>query len=186
MDIHEPLLFKLKLLSNIQIGDKLNIIENEIGIDKYSHFQFLNRWYNQSNREKSIIYINDMLNQLKITLDQLLNEAFIISVQTQSNNNIEENILLPPPPLLAPPLLAPPLLTPPLLPVQYINNSSLVKLYNLEETKKSICSMYIQSIDDSIIGIKNLKYTYRDDIKLLINCNFFFYNNNIYIFLKKK
>ena len=150
MDIHEPLLFKLKLLSNIQIGDKLNIIENEMGIDKYSHFQFLNRWYNQSNRDKSIIYINDMLIQLSITLDQLLND-------TQNNNIISttEEILLPPPPL------------------NTSSSSSLQKLYNLEETKKSICSMYIQSIEDSIIGIKNLKYTYRDDIKLLTKLDSF-------------
>lgn len=70
----EQVFVNLKLISKIEIGDKLIHTEGKfINIDR-SMFPFLTRWFQNVNRTKNVYFINNILNNAFNYNDKLIDE----------------------------------------------------------------------------------------------------------------
>ena len=67
----------LKIISLIQKNEKLCIRKGHLQIDKVSYFRFLKRYYYNDSRESTIIYIKEIIKNIKI----------ICNVCNVNNNN---------------------------------------------------------------------------------------------------
>lgn len=87
----------LKVLSKIQVSNKLSIKESHINIDD-SYFQCINRYINNDSRESSIKYIEDINAGIEAEIEKILSENTENShlKDTPSNllMNISQNLIL--------------------------------------------------------------------------------------------
>ena len=89
--LFDKMIYELDLISKLQIGDKLCVKNDELSIDKASRTQFLYRWFNQSNRDRSLLYLSDMINRLS-NLVEIIIEGKIVS-EMKITSNAMRNIL---------------------------------------------------------------------------------------------
>jgi len=76
----EDIFVNLRLISKIEVGDKLIRIEKHVNIDN-SYFQSITRWFNGSNRKESINFINLVLNKSFELNDKILSNKTEESAQ---------------------------------------------------------------------------------------------------------
>ena len=79
----------LKVLSKIQVSNKLSIKESHINIDD-SYFQFINRYLNSNSRESSIKYIEDINLGIDNQIEKILSE----DVKEKHLNDTPSNLLM--------------------------------------------------------------------------------------------
>ena len=63
------ILTNLKIISLVQINEKLSIIHGHLQID-YNPLQFLKRWFNRDSRKTIIIFLNDLLKKINLLFDK--------------------------------------------------------------------------------------------------------------------
>lgn len=81
----------LKVLSKIQVSNKLSIKESHINIDD-SYFQCINRYINNDSRESSIKYIEDINARIDSEIEKILNENTENSHLKDTPSNLLMNI----------------------------------------------------------------------------------------------
>lgn len=138
----DNLLLELKILSNVKEFDKISIRDNLV-IDSPHMLQFISRKIGGDSRDKTINYIDTIINDIFSILDLLLEEeiekAEPISIinktqYTYSNTNKNKNI----------------------------SN----KKNNFKDTTINIYQTINQNLTESIGGLQNLKITYLNDITM--------------------
>ncbi len=77
----EDVFVNLRLISKIEVGDKLIQTEKYVNIDT-SFFKFFTRWYYGTNRNNTMEFINTILNKAFELNNNLLDEKTDESVQT--------------------------------------------------------------------------------------------------------
>ena len=85
----ENLLINLKVLGLLEKNQKVSINGNLIVIDYNTLFQGIRRWWYESNREKGIIFIGTLINNLDSKYKQLIRKK-----NTISNNKLINTIQL--------------------------------------------------------------------------------------------
>ena len=70
----DHILINLKIISSIEINDKLTFKNKNLIIDSSSVFQGVKRWWNSSDRHKSLIEIQNIIEKVKEILKQLNEE----------------------------------------------------------------------------------------------------------------
>lgn len=138
----DNLLLELKILSNVKEFDKISIRDNLV-IDSPHMLQFISRKIGGDSRDKTINYIDTIINDIFSILDLLLEEeiekAEPISIinktqYTYSDTNKNKNI----------------------------SN----KKNNFKDTTINIYQTINQNLTESIGGLQNLKITYLNDITM--------------------
>ena len=61
----------LKIISLIQKNEKLCIRKGHLQIDKVSYLRFLKRYYYNDSRESTIIYIKEVIKNIKIIINNI-------------------------------------------------------------------------------------------------------------------
>lgn len=82
-------LINLKVLALLEKNQKISINDNLIVIDYNTLFQGLRRWWYESNREKTIIFIDNLINNLDTDYKKLIKKK-----NTVSNNKLINTIQL--------------------------------------------------------------------------------------------
>ena len=82
-------LINLKVLALLEKNQKISINDNLIVIDYNTLFQGLRRWRYESNREKTIIFIDNLINNLDTDYKKLIKKK-----NTVSNNKLINTIQL--------------------------------------------------------------------------------------------
>lgn len=77
----EDIFVNLRLISKIDVGDKLVLTDKHVNIDT-SYFQSLTRWYRGANRNNSIKFISVVLINAFELNDRLLEDKSEESIQT--------------------------------------------------------------------------------------------------------
>ena len=85
----ENLLINLKVLALLEKNQKISVTGDLIIIDYNTLFQGIRRWWYESNREKSIIFIDTLINNVDSTYKQLIRKK-----NTVSNNRLINTIQL--------------------------------------------------------------------------------------------
>lgn len=81
----------LKVISKIQVSNKLSIKESHINIDD-SYFQCINRYINNDSRESSIKYIEDINAGIDTEIEKILSENTEKSHLKDTPSNLLINI----------------------------------------------------------------------------------------------
>lgn len=77
----------LVLLSKIQPGDKLIYTSNILNIDR-SYLQSVRRWYNSNDRNKTTQFINIIIDQTFIMIDNILGDETFITLSSETRDII--------------------------------------------------------------------------------------------------
>lgn len=85
----ENVLINLKVIALLEKNQKISINGNLIVIDYNTLFQGIRRWWYESNREKGIIFIDTLINNVDSNYKQLLRIK-----NTVSNNKLINTIQL--------------------------------------------------------------------------------------------
>ena len=76
----------LKIISLIQKNEKLCIRKGHLQIDKVSYLRFLKRYYYNDSRESTIIYIKEIIKNIKIIINNNQNNNSSMNhINTQNN-----------------------------------------------------------------------------------------------------
>lgn len=76
-EITDTILVNLKIISKINPSDKLKIYNNHTSIEKESLLSSVSRWYHGDSRDKSIVFIKNVINDgINITND-IMNSTYI-------------------------------------------------------------------------------------------------------------
>ena len=86
----ENLLINLKVIALLEKNQKISINGNLIVIDYNTLFQGIRRWWYESNREKGIIFIDTLINNVDSDYKQLIRKK----KNTVSNNKLINTIQL--------------------------------------------------------------------------------------------
>ena len=85
----ENVLINLKVLALLEKNQKISINGNLIIIDYNTLFQGIRRWWYESNREKGIIFIDTLINNLDSDYKKLIRKK-----NTVSNNRLINTVQL--------------------------------------------------------------------------------------------
>ena len=71
---NNQLIIKLKLLSKLQVGDKIEVNNDDFIIIKPSLTSSIYRWYMKHDRTISIIYLENLFANIQIAIEELLQQ----------------------------------------------------------------------------------------------------------------
>lgn len=99
-DFIDNIITNLKILSMININDKLNVRNGHLQIEKDSILQFFKRWINKDSREITIIFIKVLIKNLNILVSSLINKnkfskedsLFILTRILNETDNVEKGL----------------------------------------------------------------------------------------------
>lgn len=83
----DKLHMNLVLLSKIQSGDKLTFNSNVLNIDR-SYLQGIWRWYNSCDRQKTIQYINTIIEQTFKAIDLIIVDESYMTLSSETRDMI--------------------------------------------------------------------------------------------------
>lgn len=137
----DKLLLELKILSNVKEFDKLSVKDNLV-IDSPHLLQFISRKIGGDSRDKTITFIDSIINDIFGILDLLLEEeiekAEPISMMNTTQYTYSNNIA----------------------------NKNIKKKKNFKDATINIYQTINQNLTESIGGLQNLKITYLNDITM--------------------
>jgi len=67
----DNLITNLKIISMIQINEKLCIRKGHLQIDTSSNFQFVKRWFFRDSRDMVLIYLRDLIRNITILFSKI-------------------------------------------------------------------------------------------------------------------
>lgn len=73
----DSILVNLKILSMIQINQKVSISKGYLQID-YSPLQCLKRWWNHDSRDSLLTFLNDLIKKIQSIIDKNQDSTFLI------------------------------------------------------------------------------------------------------------
>jgi len=141
MDL-DNLLLELKIISNLKEYDKLDITpESSLRIDSPHFLQFLTRTYNSNSRDKSIDYLNELIEKIFKITDELLEKEMEKKkpISTLHVSDTKTNGL-------------------------YLNKNMELTKIQFKDDIISIFQNINQHLMTSIGGLQNLKITYLNDV----------------------
>ena len=84
-DYIDNIITNLKVISLIQVNDKLNIRKGHLQIDKESNMRSIYRWLNRDSRDIVLKYIKDILRNIYLTVNK-------IKTTLKNKESIEEHV----------------------------------------------------------------------------------------------
>lgn len=72
-DYVDNIITNLKVISFVQVNDKLNIRKGHLQIDKESNMRSIYRWINRDSRDIVLKYIKDIIRNIYLTVNKLKN-----------------------------------------------------------------------------------------------------------------
>ena len=75
-DTFDNIITNLKILSLLQVNEKLSIHKGHLQIDKIK-FQSIKRWLNKSSRDIILIYLKELVKNIKLLKKLKLNKIYI-------------------------------------------------------------------------------------------------------------
>ena len=139
----EKLLLELKILSNIKEFDKLSIRDNLV-IDSPHILQSISRKIGGDSRDKTMNYIDLIINEIFHILDFLLENEIEKGDGIKNNNKSNQYSNY----------------------YTMTNKDNNIKKYHFKDKTVNIYQRITQNLTESIGGLQNLKITYLSDITM--------------------
>jgi hypothetical protein len=77
-DFIDSIITNIKIISMVQINEKLGIRKGHLQIDHSSNVQFLKRWFNRDSREIVLKFIKDLIKNIIIVMEKIENKSLLI------------------------------------------------------------------------------------------------------------
>ena len=88
-DFIDSIITNIKIISMIQINEKLSIRKGHLQIDRSSNIQFLKRWFNRDSREVVFKFMKDLVKNLILVMEKIKNKNLIIDEIIKMDNGFE-------------------------------------------------------------------------------------------------
>ena len=89
-DFIDNIITNLKIISLVQINEKLSIRKGHLQIDISSNYQFIKRWLNRDSRDVILIYFKELIRNISLLFNKINTYSSFIWVITRLLTEMEK------------------------------------------------------------------------------------------------